>query len=152
MQQQIIGWKVADGNEINIWNDSWIPNVESNVVREYAVNFDQSTNAYNQVSQLIDDNTRQWRWDLICNIWRRDFALKVYSTHISRSALKDKMVWKWSSNEFLAVLIGVKLLTRLTSRRIIIETESQVVHKALTNADNETHWELQNLKAEIKEC
>jgi hypothetical protein len=62
------------------------------------------------VSDLIDEQTRQWNRSLIFNSFSNDEALKIVSTPLSFSLPADKIIWHWEKDGLYSVRSAYHLL------------------------------------------
>ncbi|XP_041001018.1 uncharacterized protein LOC121246799 [Juglans microcarpa x Juglans regia] len=78
-------WRIANGEDVMIWQDKWIPTTESGYLRSPVKSL--SINA--KVSELIDPGTKWWNLQMLKNIlWEEDVQqivrIPVAQTNISR--------------------------------------------------------------------
>ncbi|KAA3483357.1 F-box protein interaction domain protein [Gossypium australe] len=82
--EKAICWGVGTGSNISIHADAWIPD---------AVNFRLSSVMRDaKVSELIDDNARIWRRELINNTFSEDDAGKILWIPLARTPHDDLLV------------------------------------------------------------
>jgi hypothetical protein len=54
-------WKIGDGQKVGIWKDIWMADMK--IISSRNNNCMLSDDAL--VMELIDEDTKQWKWDLI---------------------------------------------------------------------------------------
>jgi hypothetical protein len=87
-------WKIGNGRNVGIWKDKWMPEmrcIESR--RSNCILFDD---AY--VSDLIDEDTKQWKRDLIFLCFESHVAQQILSTPLSFRMPSDALVWNWEKD------------------------------------------------------
>ena len=105
-------WKIGNGRKVRIWGDKWLPYMR----------FIEASNAIiplqagSYVSELIDDDTKQWKRELILSCFERDVAGQILSIPISMRLPPDKMVWNWEKDGEFSVRSAYHLLCDEKSR------------------------------------
>lgn len=102
-------WKVGNGVSVNIWPDKWL----LAQVPSRPVTLHTSYGVENLVSDLIDDQTRQWRRELTYHVFVPYDAEIICSIPLSRFASIDKIVWHFSTNGLYTVKSGYRLIKSL---------------------------------------
>ncbi|GAA0175469.1 hypothetical protein LIER_28636 [Lithospermum erythrorhizon] len=82
---QGIRWRVRNEKEIDIWKDLWIPRTTDFFAR------DRKVEGLNKVSQFI--NNGQWNEELILDLFNEEDARKILAIPLSRSHIRDRVVW-----------------------------------------------------------
>ncbi|OMO88682.1 reverse transcriptase [Corchorus capsularis] len=95
--------KVGDGCDINIWRDRWIPLSDSGRVTttqpiESAVP--------QRVVDIIDKESRSWKLDEISHLVSETTVEEVHKVPLSRSCMKDKLIWPKEKNGTYTVKSG----------------------------------------------
>ncbi|XP_026399356.1 uncharacterized protein LOC113295223 [Papaver somniferum] len=79
-------WEIADGKNINVWKDVWIPSLGKKVPSTmYSSNI-------SRVSQLIDDNTRNWNHNMLKALFPIDIVDQILQIRIPLIG-KDQVRW-----------------------------------------------------------
>ncbi|KAA3460789.1 reverse transcriptase [Gossypium australe] len=101
-----LGWRIGDGQQVSIWNDSWIPgnNVLNGQYQEVNSNLEK-------VADLIDSNTRKWKTDLILNTFEEREAERILCIPLPLSPFEDFVVWTGEPTGDYSVRSGHKTLT-----------------------------------------
>jgi hypothetical protein len=82
-------WRVGDGNSIKIWGDKWIDSTFSGMIQSPVRVLGKDA----KVSELIDDSTKWWNFELIREVFQEDEAKRICSMTLSPLGQKDKIVW-----------------------------------------------------------
>ncbi|KAA3458179.1 reverse transcriptase [Gossypium australe] len=86
--QDGLGWRIGRGDQVSVWNDRWIPGVDSIQSR----NFNDSTEI-KLVSSLIDSTTRKWKVGLIEHTFPESIAQKILQIPLAEEIHEDFQVW-----------------------------------------------------------
>ncbi|XP_026451285.1 uncharacterized protein LOC113351535 [Papaver somniferum] len=76
--QQYSMWEVVNGQEINIWDDKWIPGLDSTI--DYLKN--SSNNSLVKMADLIIPETSSCNLPIIFSVFPTDIANKIRTIHI----------------------------------------------------------------------
>lgn len=104
-------WEVADGKNINIWKDVWVPSLAKHVPS------DMSSSLVYKVSQLIDIDTRNWDINMLKALFTNDIIDQIMRIKI-RMQGRDKIRWLGTRNGSFTVKSAYNLLLN----------ESQYIH------------------------
>ncbi|XP_024156304.1 uncharacterized protein LOC112164321 [Rosa chinensis] len=80
-------WRIGDGTQINIWNESWILNCSPCLVQR------PTHSPVEMVSDLIDASTKQWIPPIIHGIFQPSVAAKILSIPLAHWNGIDKHYW-----------------------------------------------------------
>ncbi|KAA3485070.1 reverse transcriptase [Gossypium australe] len=82
-------WRVGNGKEISIWNDCWIPGIDT-INRQSRTDNDE----LELVSDLIDCSSMKWKTELIHNAFQDKIAQKILRIPLAETSHEDSQVWK----------------------------------------------------------
>ncbi|KAL0303533.1 UNVERIFIED_CONTAM: hypothetical protein Sradi_6221400 [Sesamum radiatum] len=91
-------WKVGDGSKIRIWKDRWLPCGLS--FKVYSPPRILNENA--RVAELIQDDGRSWKENLVHNLFPIELAEVILSIPLGNSC-QDKLIWHSTHNGFFFV-------------------------------------------------
>lgn len=77
-------WK---GNEISIWDDRWIPGIDTNECHNRTDNEDLKL-----VSDPIDFTNKKWKTNLINNTFQVEIAQKILQIPLAGSLLRKQIM------------------------------------------------------------
>ncbi|KAA3462806.1 glycine, alanine and asparagine-rich protein-like [Gossypium australe] len=72
-----LGWRIGDGQQVSIWEDSWVPGI--NMLNGQ---FRETNPNLVKVAYLIDSNTRKWKTDLIFHTFEEREAKRILSNSL----------------------------------------------------------------------
>lgn len=72
-------WGIGNGEDIHVWDDKWIPTATTYMVQSPRNVLDRHA----CVSELIDPDTRQWKDDLIAQVFLEDEVKMIRSMPLS---------------------------------------------------------------------
>ncbi|KAL4333862.1 hypothetical protein GQ457_07G011430 [Hibiscus cannabinus] len=98
-------WRIGSGASINIWNEPWLPGWGDNRVRNH-----DNDIRYTNVSNLIDQSSKQWRYEVIRELFDDDYVARICSIPLPRVDLADEIVWKYEGSDCYSVKSGYRLL------------------------------------------
>jgi hypothetical protein len=75
-------WKIRNGRKVRIWKDVWMTDLKLIEIGAATLPF----NADASVSELIDEDTKQWDRELIFASFDRDVAQKIINIPLSMRA------------------------------------------------------------------
>ncbi|KAA3468114.1 reverse transcriptase [Gossypium australe] len=82
--QDGLGWRIGKGDQVSVWNDRWIPGIDS--IRS---NDNINSAEIELVSSLIDSTTRKWKAELIEHTFRENIAKKILQLPLAEEAHED---------------------------------------------------------------
>ena len=71
-----------------------------------------------KVATLIDQEKREWRNNIIDEIFKEEDVVAIKSIKLSRNMIQDKLIWRFSNNG----IFNVKLVYHIASRVLGKET------------------------------
>ncbi|MFQ6667849.1 hypothetical protein Gotur_033734 [Gossypium turneri] len=104
-------WKVGKGTEISAMNDGWIPDF----------NYARLSSHFNnlcdfRVANLIDDNNRKWKRELVVSTFPEEIAEKILRIPLTKQPHDDYLAWREeSSGEYHGIRSAFKLLQSIES-------------------------------------
>ncbi|XP_040987655.1 uncharacterized mitochondrial protein AtMg00310-like [Juglans microcarpa x Juglans regia] len=99
-------WRIANGEDVKIWQDKWIPTNNSRKVMSPIKIL--SSNA--KVTELIDPNTRWWNMQLLHDIFWIEDKQQIIRIPIAQTThLRDNIAWKYTSNGCFTVKSAYQL-------------------------------------------
>jgi exonuclease III/ribonuclease HI len=84
-------WRVGNGRAIRIGKDNWVPDMKVSNHRTASCSLEND----GFVSDLIDEDTKQWKRDLIFSSFDRCLAQKIVSIPLSARLPPDSLSWQW---------------------------------------------------------
>ncbi|KAA3465639.1 reverse transcriptase [Gossypium australe] len=98
-------WKVGSGERISIVHDSWVPDlVNSRFLSSYSGSSD------NKVVELINNQTREWKREVVEDTFRADEADKILCIPLAKHPHEDLRVWRADPTGVFSVKSTYKLL------------------------------------------
>jgi hypothetical protein len=91
-------WRVGDGSDINIWNDSWIPSSPSRKIITARGNV-----VYTKVSELIDPDTRTWDEVLLRSFFLPVDVNRILNISLAIGMMEDFVSWNFTRNGIFSV-------------------------------------------------
>ncbi|KAA3464885.1 Ribonuclease H-like superfamily protein [Gossypium australe] len=101
-----LGWRIGDGQQVSIWEDNWVP--EINVLNDQ---FRETNQNIVKVADLIDCNTRKWKSDLILHTFVEREAESIICIPLPMRHFADFVVWSGEPTGEYSVRSGHKALT-----------------------------------------
>jgi hypothetical protein len=90
-------WRVGDGTQINIWEDSWIPGSHNMKIQTRRGN-----NLVTKVDELIDPITCTWDEQLVCSIFSNTDVNRILQIPITPGR-EDFVAWHHNRNGLFSV-------------------------------------------------
>lgn len=119
-------WRVGKGDHISIYNHASNPGSLN-----YRLSNPVSNSILNLVADIIDHNLREWKVELISNIFDTDDAGRILQIPLARISHKDELVWRCELIDTFSMKSAYKLLqgslSTLTLTRL--QTISQTFYK-----------------------
>ncbi|CAL1356961.1 unnamed protein product [Linum trigynum] len=95
-------WRIGSGEEVRIWGDRWVPNLENYEVFSYCPFLEWDA----RVSSLIDQDSRTWRQDLLEIIFTPEERQAILAIPLSSNRDKDVLCWMDTKNGKYTVKSG----------------------------------------------
>jgi hypothetical protein len=86
-------WRVGDGEDINIWDDPWIPSSPSRKILT-----PRGRIVYTKVSELIDPVTRTWDEVLIRSLVFSVDVNRILKILLAVGMMEDFVSWNYTKN------------------------------------------------------
>ena len=103
-------WSVGKGTSIQIWGDKWLPYTTTYQV----VSPRMFLSAETKVSELIDQDSSQWKAQVIDALSLPYEAECIKSIPLSIQSSDDRMIWAESANGMFTVRSAYKLAVNLS--------------------------------------
>ncbi|KAL4387252.1 hypothetical protein GQ457_09G002290 [Hibiscus cannabinus] len=100
-----IGWRISTGQNVNIWNEAWIPGDGDGRIRNQAINVN-----YTLVSDLIDDSTKTWKLNVLNDLFDEEQVSKICTIPLSKLGMRDEIIWRHDASGSYTVKSGYRLL------------------------------------------
>jgi hypothetical protein len=92
-------WRVGNGDNIQIWQDKWIPKPTTYKIQSPCGSMDSLA----KVNTLIDSTTGWWNYTLIQSSFAKVEADMICSLPLSPLKASDKIVWLGTKSGFFTV-------------------------------------------------
>ncbi|KAL5815472.1 hypothetical protein ACOSQ4_026113 [Xanthoceras sorbifolium] len=100
-------WRVGNGNEINFWTDSWLPNI--GVLQPYALGNLNQSQLNRKVSFFLSEG--DWKFNLLCECLPLEIVNHILSIHAGGdSSGRDTLLWGHSKNGYFSVKSAYSLI------------------------------------------
>lgn len=112
-------WEIGDGTSVQIWKDTWIPNMHRPPDSHFS-SFNMKT-----VNQLIDQDSKSWNSDILNALFDEDTVKRITDIRIPIAG-KDKLRWEPSSNGMFTIksaynaILNENLATKPTKNNLDI--------------------------------
>ncbi|GMI84947.1 hypothetical protein HRI_002164000 [Hibiscus trionum] len=100
-------WRIGNGESVNIWNDSWIPNEGDGRLRADVINIH-----YSKVADLIDAPAKCWKLDVLHRLFPDSLVSTISEIPLANSYQSDTLVWRHDNAGVYTVKSGYKCLRR----------------------------------------
>ncbi|XP_057248290.1 uncharacterized mitochondrial protein AtMg00310-like [Beta vulgaris subsp. vulgaris] len=80
-------WKVGDGKSINLWHDPWLSDEDGRFVLSNRVA------GLKLVGDLIDNDRKEWKTDVIENLFEERDQKCILAIPLSSRCLQDELTW-----------------------------------------------------------
>ncbi|KAF5468936.1 hypothetical protein F2P56_013044 [Juglans regia] len=87
-------WRVGNGRKIQIWDQKWLPSPISYCVQSPV----QVLVVDARVVDLIDEERKEWKVDLISRVFKKEEADMICAIPISSFGADDRMFWGFSKS------------------------------------------------------
>ncbi|KAJ1403308.1 Reverse transcriptase zinc-binding domain [Sesbania bispinosa] len=91
-------WLIANGNDINAWEDRWLWSKETLTEHKQP--------GVSTVHELLDNNNRKWDVQKIKQVLPSRFAIKAFQTPVSWFQERDKLIWPFARDGGYSVRTG----------------------------------------------
>jgi hypothetical protein len=92
-------WRIGCGKNIYVWRDKWLSKPTTYKVQSPRKILDNNA----RVSELIDQDTKRWKEDLIAEIFLEDEAKVIKSIPLSPFPSEDRLIWRGTKNGIFSV-------------------------------------------------
>ncbi|KAG8480190.1 hypothetical protein CXB51_024907 [Gossypium anomalum] len=123
-----IGWRIGNGQSVNIWNDAWLPGVENGRVQCQQINI-----RYSMVSDLIDRDAVTWKHEEIRSLFGEEQMQRIVAIPLANIGLQDALVWRGDNTGIYTAKKGYKW-------RNIIETPN--IHQNSLTKFYKRFWDI----------
>lgn len=101
-------WRVGRGEQITVGCDNWIPDVGRNRLSAIVTNLNDC-----KVADLINQNNRTWKEELIISTFPEDLAEKIIGIPLAEDPHDDFRVWSAEASGKFTVRSSYKLLQNI---------------------------------------
>jgi hypothetical protein len=91
-------WRVGDGEQINIWNEPWVPSSPSRKISTRRGNV-----VYTKVSELINHDTGSWDEEILRDIFWPVDVQRILQIPLATNMMQDFVSWHLSRNGIFSV-------------------------------------------------
>ena len=113
-------WRVGDGSSIRIFSDRWLPNHPTNKV--LIPLYEEAE--VRTVSELIDQEQREWRREFIMANFHCDDADAICRIPLSRRSVMDSIVWLHNKKGVYSVKSGYHIARQIIRDGDVAESSS----------------------------
>ena len=100
---------IGDGNQTNIWTDSWLPTHPPRPPQRQT----EDTTTHTTVNQLMHDHTRIWNKEVIEDLIVGEDATLIQKLRLSSQTFPNLLGWSYTKNGEYTVKSGYSLSTHL---------------------------------------
>ncbi|KAA3488752.1 reverse transcriptase [Gossypium australe] len=121
-------WRVGSREQVNIWNDPWLPGIEHNKISGYDIDSRWTT-----VNQLLEVDNYTWNRELLGELFDEGTASRILSIPISVGSKEDTLVWKYEGSGEYTVRSGYRALTTVLGHfnNYKVEVDYKAFYKVL---------------------
>ncbi|KAA3467407.1 reverse transcriptase [Gossypium australe] len=83
-----IGWRVGNGEEINIWNDAWKPEPKNGRIQCQTID-----TRFTKVADLSDKESTTWKQDTISSLFGEEQSTRILAIPLMSSKPQDFLIW-----------------------------------------------------------
>jgi hypothetical protein len=98
-----IVWKIGNGEKVRIWRDNWIPRGEFKITKNL------SKSRLRKVKDIIDQDNREWKEDVVKQIFMAHDAEEVLKIRLPQSDSEDFISWQFEKSGQFSVRSAYKL-------------------------------------------
>lgn len=84
-----MGWRIRNGQRVNIWNDVWLPKLGNGRVAVQSINI-----KFTKVVDLIEVDNFQWKEEEIRRLLVPEQVDKVMCIPLVNPTQQDEIVWR----------------------------------------------------------
>jgi hypothetical protein len=106
-------WTIGNGEQVNIWNDNWLPN--QNGFKVWSRHHENHNLVW--VKDLIDPNTNQWNNTIINTTFLPFEAHQINNIPLIDTGSKDEMTWAGTKEGIYTVKSGYQAVMEWKSTR-----------------------------------
>ncbi|KAA3465127.1 Ribonuclease H-like superfamily protein [Gossypium australe] len=111
-----IGWRVGNGEGINIWNDAWIPGPGNGRVQCQSIG-----TRFTIVADLIDKDTSTWKHNIIRSLFGEEQLKRILAIPLVHSRPQDVLIWRRDNSGNYTVKNGYKWIITDGNTRLQID-------------------------------
>lgn len=125
-------WMIRNGKKVRIWKDRWLPEQANFKIWSPIKNLQPDAT----VSELIDEDTKQWKRDVIFCSFNHFEAAQILSISISLHLPEDSLSWHWEHDGSYFVRSAYHLLSEEKNRNVLESSDmrDQGLWKAIWKA------------------
>ena len=106
MIKQGAKWRIGSGGAIHIWGENWLPNLGHPKVLSPRV----EGRGVNLVADLIDPISKEWKGNIIDNLFHDFEAAIIKNMPLCKSIQDDVLIWPFNPNGVYSVKFGYRYL------------------------------------------
>ena len=99
-------WRIGSGRAIHIWGKNWLPNLGHPKVLSPRV----EGRGVNLVADLIDSISKEWKGNIIDNLFHDFEAAIIKNMPLCKSIQDDVLIWPFNPNGVYSVKFGYRYL------------------------------------------
>ncbi|KAL4366884.1 hypothetical protein GQ457_05G001920 [Hibiscus cannabinus] len=100
-----LGWRIGNGRDVSIWNDSWLLVKGDGRIRDHAIDIQ-----YTRVVDLINPTSNEWNSALVKSIFTPSVAQQILCIPLAKTETDDMLVWRYEGNGHYTPKSGYRLL------------------------------------------
>ncbi|KAA3467044.1 reverse transcriptase [Gossypium australe] len=108
--------RVGNEEEINIWNDAWIPEPGNGRIQCQAID-----TRFTKVADLIDKESTTWKQDIISSLFGEEQLKHILAIPLVSSRPQDVLIWRGDNTGCYTVKNGYKRI--ITAENPSLQTE-----------------------------
>ncbi|KAA3463976.1 reverse transcriptase [Gossypium australe] len=100
-----VGWRIGNGESVNIWNDRWLPGPGSG-----RVTCQNMIIRFTQVSDLFDRETNTWKQETIRSLLGEEQLESILTIPLASSRPRDELIWRGDNTRVYTAKSGYRWL------------------------------------------
>ncbi|TYH80252.1 hypothetical protein ES332_D03G120200v1 [Gossypium tomentosum] len=100
-----MGWRIGNGESVNIWNDKWLSGPGNGKIECQNIDI-----RYTRISDLINKEENTWNQEVICTLFGEKQWQDIASIPLVSSRLQDTLVWRGDNSRVYTEKSGYRWL------------------------------------------